>query len=121
MSFLRGLFTITITALINRGLGEEDRAEQQLQTAERIVGHARINGIDNADIYYSLACLFAMRNESQRALASLQQAYDKGFRLLWLLDQDGRLDMIRNQKLFQDIHQKARAEVARAGQAVSSL
>ncbi len=108
------IFVLTTASLINRHLGEADVAEDQLMTAERVVGHARVNGIDDAGIYYAVASLFAMRGETQRALQTLQQSYDRGFRWDWLLEQDGRMDSIRTEAAFSAIRQQIERDIARA-------
>lgn len=112
------VFVITTAALLNMAMGDVEKAEEQLLTAERVVGHARINGIENSEIYYSFTSLFAMRGETGKALQTLQQAYDKGFRLGWLLEADGRMDTIRGEPAFLAIQahiaddiERSRAEV----------
>ena len=105
---------LTLVSLLNRGLGDADQAEQNLQMAERAVGHARVNGIEDGSLYYTVACIFALRNEKQRALQALQQAYDKGWRRLWLLKNDARLDAIRDEPAFQTLIDQLTGEVMAA-------
>lgn len=100
------VFILTTVSLLHRGLGEPELAEQRLQQAERVVGHARINGIDDGEVYFDVSCLFALRGEKERALQALQQAIDKGWHQNWLLAEDGRLDLLRDDKSFQRIQQQ---------------
>jgi tetratricopeptide (TPR) repeat protein len=115
------LTTLTFVSLLNRGMGETERAEQRLQMAERVIGHARVNGIEDAESYYSVACIFAMRGENQRALQALQQAYDKGLRQLWRLEIDGRLDPVRGEPLFHKLMLQVSEDVQLANEEVRVL
>ena len=115
------IFILSTVAMLHSALGDTELAEQRLSTAERVVGHARLNGIDNAEIYYAVACLFALRGEQQRALQSLRQAYEKGWRLQWLLTRDKRLDSLRDDPAFQEIRQQISDDVTKARETVSKL
>ena len=108
------IFVLTTASLINNHLGEAGTAEEQLLTAERVVGHARINGIDNADIYYSVTSLFALRGDRERALQTLWQAYDRGFRQNWLLENDGRIDNLRDEPAFSAIRKQIANDIKQA-------
>ncbi len=112
------LVTLTNLVLLHRGLGNPELAEKRLQTAERVVGHARVNGIEDAQIYYTFACLFSLRGQNERALQALQQAYDKGWREHWKLLQDKRLDPIRQQPAFQSIRQQMEEDISAALQEI---
>jgi tetratricopeptide (TPR) repeat protein len=115
------LTTLTFVSLLNRGIGDAERAEQRLQMAERVIGHARVNGIEDAESYYSVACIFAMRGDNQRALQALQQAYDKGLRQLWQLEIDGRLDPIREEPSFRKLKQQVSEDLRLAIEEVRLL
>lgn len=115
------VFVLSTLALLHSKLGDEELAERRLSTAERVVGLARVNGIDDGEIYYSVACLFALRGENERAIQSLQQAYEKGWRVHWLMARDGRLDSLRDDPAFQSIQQQIQNDVAAAREAVASL
>ena len=115
------IFVLSTASLINTQLGEIDAGENQLLAAERVVGHARVNGIDNADIYYSAASLFALRGDKERALQTLQQAYDKGFRQDWILERDGRMDILRDEPGFLEIRSQIADDIEQARMEVQSL
>lgn len=115
------IFVLTTASLINTHLGEADNAEEQLSSAERVVGHARVDGIDNKDIYYSASCLFALRGDKERALQTLQQAYDKGFRQDWKLERDGRIDILREESAFLEIREQIKDDIDQARSEVWSL
>lgn len=99
------IFVLTTASLINRALGQTTIAENQLQQAERVVGHARVDGIANADIYFAASSILAMRGDHTRALQSLEQAYEKGFRQNWILEWDGRFDSLREESGFIALRQ----------------
>lgn len=115
------IFVLTTASLINNALGESDIAEKQLLTAERVVGHARVDGIDNAAIYYSVTSLFAMRGDKDRALQTLQQTYGKGFRQNWLLEQDGRISILREEPAFLAIRKQIAEDIEQAQQEARQL
>jgi TolB-like protein/DNA-binding winged helix-turn-helix (wHTH) protein/tetratricopeptide (TPR) repeat protein len=112
------LSILTLTSLLNKGLGDANQAEKRLQMAERVAGHARVNGTEDAGIYYSVACIFALRGENERALQALQQAYDKGWRKLWFLENDGRLDAIRDEAGFQRLMDQLTSDVIAANEKI---
>jgi TolB-like protein/Flp pilus assembly protein TadD len=115
------VFMLTTVTLLHRGMGDPELAEKRLSTAERVVGHARVNGVDNGDIYFEVSCLFALRGQTERALQALQQAYDKGWRAYWHLQQDGRLESLREEPSFQDIKSRVEQDIERARQAVEDM
>jgi len=88
--------TLTLAALAAERLGYQQEASEFMEQAKRKVKRARLNGIDSANIYYAEASLSAMEGQPDDALAKLKDAYERGFRELWILDIDGRLDSIRD-------------------------
>ena len=111
-------FVLTMLSALHTRFGDPELGEQYLQTAERVVGHARLNGIDDGDIYYLVSCLFALRGEKERAIQSLQQASEKGWHRYWLFENDIRFSSIENEpkymailKNLADARQVARSEV----------
>ena len=115
------ILILTTTSLINSQLGANDTAEEQLLTAERVVGHARVDGIDNSDIYYSAAGLFALRSDKGQALRTLQQAYDRGFRQIWKLKRDRYMDILRKEPAFAAIQTNIANEIKQARMKVRGL
>jgi len=113
--------TLTLVALLADRLGNAVQAERYLQMAERTIGHARVDGVEDADFYYSVACVFALRGERQRALQALQTAYDKGWRQLWLLDNDDRLESIRKAPVFLAVRKRVVGDLTAAGDEVHAL
>ena len=63
----------TILSALQLDAGNTVLAEQRLETAERAVRRARINGVDDADIYYTESSIHALRGETRGALDSLQE------------------------------------------------
>ena len=90
----------TMASLVSEIVGKHEEAESRLADAERKVQRARLNGVDDPGIYYTEAVILAMRDQSERALEKLDQAYQRGFRELWTLNIDARLDSLREQPGF---------------------
>jgi tetratricopeptide (TPR) repeat protein len=114
------LFTLTMVSFLSDQLGDAERADQRLAEAERAVRRARINGIDDAGIYYTEAILHILRDETGEAIRSLQTAYDRGWRQSWLLELDGRLDPLRNEPGFLAIRDRIAEDISRARATVLS-
>jgi TolB-like protein/tetratricopeptide (TPR) repeat protein len=100
-----GQVTILIMAsYLNDLLGDTELAEERLQTAERAVRRARINGIDHAYIYYNETSIYALRGETEKALEALQEAYNRGWRQSWILEIDERLESLWEEPEFMAIN-----------------
>ena len=108
------LWALTMSAYFNGRLGEQERAAQRLAEAEQAVKRARINGLDQADLYYAESAILVIKGQYDDALKALQAAYDKGFRQDWVLDIDGRLDPLRNRPEFVALRQQIRDDMHRA-------
>jgi TolB-like protein/Flp pilus assembly protein TadD len=112
------IFILTMISFLNSQVGDAEMAERRLREAERAVQRARINGVDDAGIYYTQTVLFALRGNIEQAVQAFRQAYEKGWRQSWMLKIDGRLAVLRGnpefvvleQQIFEDVN-KARAEV----------
>jgi tetratricopeptide (TPR) repeat protein len=115
------IFNVTLSAALQFYLGNTELAERRLASAERAVRRARINGLDNADIYYTESSIHALRGDSQAALASLQSAYERGFRGSWMLEIDLRLDSLRDEPRFVAIKERIARDIAEARTEVESL
>ena len=99
------IMVMTMAALAAERVGAAEQAESLLKRAERKIRRARLNGVDDPNIYYSEGVLLAQKNESEAALGKLQTAYERGFRENWVVDVDGRLDPLRDHPdflLFRD-------------------
>lgn len=108
------IFAISMAAWLSEQEGDSERAKSWLADAERALRRARINGMDSADIYYTEAGLFSMRGDSQKAIESLRQAYDRGWRQGWLLEVDWRLEGLKNHPDFLEIKRQVEEDIARA-------
>jgi TolB-like protein/Flp pilus assembly protein TadD len=93
-------WVITMASLTSKILGKHEEAESRLKDAKRKVQRARLNGVDDPDIYYTEAALLAMQDQPEQALEKLKLAYDRGFRELWTMDIDFRFDSMRDQPGF---------------------
>jgi len=112
------IFVITLSSLLQRNAGNAELADQRLTRAERSLHRARLNGVEDAQSYYTESSIFALRGNSQAAIDSLQTAYERGFREAWMLEKDWRMESLQQnpqyiairQQIDRDIEQ-ARAEV----------
>lgn len=108
------VFSLTMASVLNERLGNPELASQRLAEAERSVRRARINGIDDAGIYYTEAILHILRNEMELAIDSLQTAYERGWRQGWVLEIDGRLDPLRDQPEFLELQRRIEQDIRQA-------
>jgi tetratricopeptide (TPR) repeat protein len=63
---------------------------------------------DYHSAWYNLACLYSSKKETGKALESLQKAIDNGFNNLSHIMRNKDLDIIRNEKEFQEMIGKSR-------------
>jgi tetratricopeptide (TPR) repeat protein len=115
------VFVLSMAAALNQKLGDQERADAHLIAAERAVDRARINGVDDAGIYYELTVLHALKGNLQQALAFFEEAYNRGWRDSLRLKMDGRLDALRDQPQFVELAERISDEVRRARSEVESM
>ena len=111
----------TILSALHYKAGNTELAEQRLVSAERSVRRARINGVDDADIYYTESSIYALRGKSEAALDSLQMAYERGFRWVWMLEFDSRLESLHTEPQFAEIKQQIKKDIVQARTEVESF
>lgn len=114
-------YFMTLSSALQSIAGDAELAEQRLVIAERAVRRARINGVDDAHIYYTESSIHALRGKPQAALESLQIAYDRGFRGVWMLSMDLRLESLHQEPQFVAIKQMIERDIAQARSEVESL
>jgi TolB-like protein/Flp pilus assembly protein TadD len=112
---------VTMAALASERIGSTEEATDLLRVAERKITRARLNGVDDQNIYYNEAILLAMRSEPARAIAKLREAYNRGFRELWVMDIDGRLEPLRNEPEFNALVEQIESDINRARVEIRSL
>ncbi len=115
------IFYLTLSSALHFEAGNTELAESRLVSAERAVRRARLNGVDDADIYYTESSIHALRGRQQAALDSLQVAYDRGFRGKWMLGVDVRLDSLRQEPRFVSIKEQIEKDVNQARVEVESF
>ncbi|GMR14704.1 MAG: hypothetical protein BMS9Abin30_0309 [Gammaproteobacteria bacterium] len=115
------IFLITLSSALQRDAGHAELAEQRLAQAEHAVRRARINGVDDASIYYTESSIHALRGESQAALDSLQGAYERGFRGVWMLEMDLRLESLHQEPQFIALRQQIERDLERARSEVETF
>jgi len=111
----------TVLSALHLDAGNTVLAEQRLESAERSIRRARINGADDAYIYYTESSIYALRGESRAALDSLQKAYERGFRDAWMLEIDLRLQSIQADPQFAEIKQRIKRDMIQARTEVESF
>lgn len=112
---------LSLAALAADRVGDEAAAASLAARAERIVRRARVNGVDDPDIYYTEAVLLARHGEIEPALEKLQAAVDRGFREQWLLEADVRLDALREEPGFAALKNRLRDDIETALTRIHSL
>jgi tetratricopeptide (TPR) repeat protein len=115
------IFVVTMAAMANRMYGDVEEADRLLQAAQRDLQRARVNGVDNPDINYTESVVLAMSDQLDASVAKLQEAYDGGFRFIWLLQIDPRIDPIRDHPEFIAIRANMTREVETALEEVRLL
>ena len=115
------IMVLTLAALALEETGESEQASSLLGDAERMIRRARLNGVDDPNIYYSEGIVLTLRNDLDGALQKLQQAYERGFRELWVLEIDGRLDPLRDRPEFLLFKEKINDDVTGALAQIRSL
>jgi TolB-like protein/Flp pilus assembly protein TadD len=105
---------VTMAAWATAELGEVEEAAGMLEKAERKIKRARLNGVDDPNIYYSEAVLFTMRSEPARAIEKLKEAYDRGYREQWVLEIDGRLAALRDNPEFILLMEQIKDDISQA-------
>jgi TolB-like protein/Flp pilus assembly protein TadD len=115
------IMILTMAALANERLGESEVAGGLLQRAERKIHRARLNGVDDPNIYYNEGVLDSLRGENEKALQKLMTAYERGFREKWIIDIDGRLDPLRDHPGYLLFKDRINEDVTRALAEIRSL
>jgi TolB-like protein/Flp pilus assembly protein TadD len=115
------VMVMTFAALASEQVGEPEEAERLLQGAQRKIRRGRLNGVDDANIYYSEAVLLVMNDEVDSAVEKLQEAYNRGFREQWVIEVDGRLNPLREQPQFMMLMDRIRDDISRARAEIDSL
>jgi tetratricopeptide (TPR) repeat protein len=108
------IFSLTLGSVTAAHLGKDKLAKSRLEAADRKIQRARLNGVNDADIYYSEATLMAMRGESEEAVGKLEDAYNRGFRESWLLSMDWRLEQLRKNVEFIALKTRIERDVERS-------
>jgi hypothetical protein len=110
-----------LAALVSGRLGDQQGFDTRLAIAERKIMRARLNGVDDAHIYYTEAALLAMRENNSEALQKLQRAYQLGFRDLWLLRLDWRMDGLREEQQFAELQSRIGQDIEQATAEIRAL
>lgn len=112
---------LTLGSEAQRLTGDTEQAQALLNSAERIIRRARLNGVDDPGIYYAEGVLKTLRGDHEAAMQKLQQAYERGFREEWVLEIDGRLDPLRDQPEFAMFREQVSEDLGQALAEIRSL
>jgi hypothetical protein len=112
---------VTLAALATERLGESEEAAVLLEKAERKIKRARLNGVDDPNIYYSEAVLLTLRSEPAGAMEKLREAYNRGYREQWVMEIDGRLASLRDIPEFMSLMDQIRDDINQARAEIRSL
>jgi tetratricopeptide (TPR) repeat protein len=115
------IMTMTMASLASQEVGAAEDAAELLQGAERKIRRARLNGVDDPNIYYSEAVILVMRQQPEKALEKLRQAYDRGYREEWMIEIDGRLNPLRAHPEFIQLRDQIRDDISQALLEIRSL
>ena len=115
------IMILTLASLALDQTGKSEESATLLSDAQRMIRRARLNGVDDPNIYYSEGIVLTLLNEPDAALQKLQQAYEKGFRESWVLDIDGRLDPLRDRPEFLLFKDQINNDVTRGLAEIRSL
>lgn len=115
------LFSLTAAAFLHDVVGDPQRAQERLAQAERALNRARINGLDNPDIYYNESVIDVLHEDYEGAVQALQAAYDRGWRQTWVLDIDGRLEPLHEMPAYMELRRTIEEDVQRARAEIESL
>lgn len=115
------IMTLTMASLALDRTGKGEEADSLLNNAQRLIRRARLNGVDDPNIYYSEGVVLTLKNDTEGALQKLQQAYDKGFRESWVLDIDHRLDPLRKHPDFLLFQNQVNDDINRALAEIRSI
>jgi tetratricopeptide (TPR) repeat protein len=115
------IMVMTISSALLSAVGNAELAEQRLTGAERAARRARINGVDDANINYTESSIFALRGNAQAALEKLQVAYARGFRQVWLMDLDPRLEAIQQEPKYLELKDRMEQDIAEARALIESM
>jgi TolB-like protein/Flp pilus assembly protein TadD len=115
------LFSLTAAAFLHEVVGDPELAEERLAQAERALNRARINGLDNPDIYYNESVIDVLHEDYEGAVEALQAAYDRGWRQTWVLDIDGRLEPLHEMPAYIELRQTIEQDIQQARAEIESL
>jgi TolB-like protein/Flp pilus assembly protein TadD len=115
------VMVVTLAALATERLGESEEAAALLEKAERKIQRARLNGVDDSNIYYSEAVLLSMRSEPASAMEKLREAYNRGFREHWVMEIDDRLAGLHGVPEFMILMDQIRDDISQARAEIRSL
>jgi TolB-like protein/Flp pilus assembly protein TadD len=100
------IYALSLGSLTATNLDDNELATERLEAAQRDLQRARVNGVNDANIFYSEAALMALQGETEAALGKLQQAYERGFRESWMLTIDWRLKPLRDEVDFIELQSR---------------
>jgi TolB-like protein/Flp pilus assembly protein TadD len=100
------LTLLSMLAAVQQRLDLNEAAIENLELMERLLARARSSGFNVPEMLYIEAATAALRGDVDHGLEKLERAYDAGFRRLWLVQIDLRLDALRDNSRFTSLIEK---------------
>jgi len=107
-----GRFRTLDVASLFAAAGEKDRTAPLLDQVERTLNDYEQRGVSAPAFSFHRARVLALRGDIARALASLQTAFDRGWRRAWWVSRDPAFEQLRGESVFKAILQKMEAQLA---------
>ena len=94
------LVLLSMMTVAQQRLGRSDEASENIVLMQRLVTRARSSGFNIPEMFYIEAITAALGGDVDAGLTKLEQAFEGGFRRLWLVEIDIRLDSLRSDRRF---------------------
>jgi len=94
-----------------QGLNRREEANKLLTQCLDLVSAANEQGWDTPALHYRLAQVYALQGDADSAIASLNQAMEKGWRIYGALDHDPLWNNLKDDPEFQRIKARVHADI----------
>jgi len=91
---------LSMMAVAQQRLSHQEAALASLEILQRLVTTARSGGINVPEMFYIEAINASLSGDVEDGFNKLEQAFEVGFRKLWLVEIDFRLDGLRSDSRF---------------------
>ena len=115
-----GICEVCVLSLLERKRGDVAMADGLAQFASHWFDEIEANGHRWHGLHYARATLLAAGGRTQEALASLERAYELGWRRAWLMRADPALASLRAEPRFVALIARIELDAARSRQRLSA-